>query len=230
MWKWVIGIAVAVLLVPLDGFTQRNKNYVDTVMLVNGPKHIASPFKKRKLELSFDARQTLVSSQGARLAGLRLGMEYRRVHRFGIGFFGLSEGVELNNLTSIDPNISDVVLNLNYATIYYERVLFFNRKWEWFSTIHLGNGTISGHYRFENEDEWRTLDEQQVRPLEVSTSLYFNINWWISIGGSGGYRHMRKTPPEAKAIYNSPVAILRLRVQLLKLLRGHLNPELRDVY
>jgi hypothetical protein len=199
-------------------------------MLVSGPRSIAYPFKKRKVELSFDARQTIVGAQGARLGGLRIGLEYRRIHRVGIGFFGLSDNVELSNFSAIDPNVSDVVLNLNYATLYYERVLYFNRKWEWFGTLHLGRGTISGAYLLNGEGRWRALPETNVSPLELSTCLYYNLNWWISIGGGGGYRYMRKSPPEAKSIYNAPVGILRLRVQLFKLLRGSIRPELRDVY
>lgn len=233
MSKYVFGLVwmlLSVLLCHRDVHAQRSQNYTDTVMLVSGPKAISSPFKKRKFEVSFDARQTLVGSQGAKLGGLRFGMEYRRIHRFGIGFFGLSEGVNLANLPSIDPTITDVVLNLNYVSLYYERVLFFNRKWEWFSTIHLGNGTISGAYRKLNDEQWHALPERTIRPLELSTCMYYNINWWVSIGGGGGYRYMRKTPPEARGIYNSPVGIIRLRIQLLKWMRGQFNPELRDIY
>jgi hypothetical protein len=209
---------------------QKANNYVDTVMLINGPKVIKSPMKKRKIEVSFDARQTAVGSQGAKLGGLRIGLEYRRIHRFGIGVFGFSEGVYLPELPSIDTSITDAVLNLNYASIYYERVLFLSRKWEWFSTIHLGSGVVSGFYRTLNDEKWYPLRQTPVKPLEISSCVYYNINWWVSIGGGVGYRYMRKTPAEARAIYNAPVAILRLRVQLFKLIRGQFNPEIKELY
>jgi hypothetical protein len=220
-----------VLLMATIGVEAKDKwPYRDTVMLINGPRVLESPFRKRRFDFSLDARRTLIGAQGAKLGGLRIGLEYRRIHRVGIGFFGLSEEAELQQLQSLNPNVSIALLNLKYTSIYYERVLYFNRKWEWSATLHLGNGQIEGRYQLNDSDEWIDLPAIHVKPLELSTSAYYHLNWWVSLGLGGGYRYMRQTPTEAKVIYNAPVALFKVKIRFVKLIKGAFNPAVRDQY
>ncbi|MEZ4800252.1 MAG: hypothetical protein R2809_10860 [Flavobacteriales bacterium] len=80
----------------------KKSNYKDTVWIVTGPKALDNKFKKWKFDFVFDARQTIISNTAARLGGIRIGMEYRRVHRFGIGFYGLGDGIIVNSLEEIN--------------------------------------------------------------------------------------------------------------------------------
>jgi len=204
--------------------------YRDTVILINGQRILDHSFKKRRFDFTFDARQTLIGAQSAKLGGFRIGLEYRRVHRVGFGVFGLSEGAFVNQLQTIHPNITAAYLNLTYSSIYYERVLYFNRKWEWSATAHLGNGWIEGRYQLGDNTDWIAIPAIRVKPLEVSSSLYYHLNWWISVGVGGGYRHMRQAPAEAREIYNAPIALFKLKVRFFKLIKGAFNPDVRHQY
>lgn len=231
MWKWVGVLCLALCTMQMHGQkTILRGAYRDTVWLINGSKVLESPFRKRRFEFALDARQTLIGQQAAKLGGFRLGMEYRRVHRFGVGVFALSEGVMLTQLNQIGPNVEKALLNLNYLSLYYERVLFFNRKWEWSATAHLGNGMIEGRYQLVNSDDWIAIPAIRVKPLEISSSVYYNINWWISIGAGGGYRYMRRAPQEAQDIYNAPITVFKLKIRFFKWIKGVVNPDIRDQY
>jgi len=214
-----------------DGFLPlANRDYTDTVWIVTGKRPLDALFQKQKLDFVFDARQTLISNTQARLAGLRIGVEYRRVHRFGFGFYGLGDGVNLNSLMEIDSSIVDAVLNLAYVSAYYERVLFFSRKWEWSATVHVGRGEITGFYRREGTNSYVAFPTQRVRPFELSSTGYYHLTWWCSIGIGIGYRYMSFTPEEIRPVYNAPVAIARVRVKLGKLVKSLWDEDAKREY
>lgn len=215
---------------PTVGIFGKNKDYRDTVWILTGYKPLDGNFKKWKFDFVFDARQTIISSTVARIGGIRVGMEYRRVHRFGFGFYGLGDGVNTTSLEELSPNITSATFYLRYSSIFYERVLFFNKKWEISATAHLGKGTISGDYLIDGEGRRRSYPERTVRPFEISTTTYYNLNWWISAGVGVGYRYMRKTPDEIQPVYNAPVAILRVRIKFGKLTKSIWDHDIKDTY
>lgn len=207
------------------------KNRRDTVWVITGKKPLESYFKKWKFDFVLDARQTIISGQRARMGGLRIGMEYRRVHRFGFGFYGTeSDGVFVNSLDEINAEISSARLRLNYRSIFYERVLFFNKKWEWSATAHLGSGTITGDYKIRGSETVRSFPERRVSPFEISTTGYYNITWWCSVGSGVGYRFLRNAPEEVQPVYNAPVAIVRLRIKFGKLIKSIWNDDIKHTY
>lgn len=208
----------------------RDKNYADTVWIVTGQKPLDSKFKKWKFDFVLDARKTLVSNTQVSLGGIRLGMEYRRVHRFGFGLYGLGSGVLVNSLMEVDSAITEANLNMSYASLFYERVLFFNPKWEWSATAHIGAGAIKGSYRFSSSDQWINYEEKRVRPIELSTTGYYHITWWCSVGAGVGYRYMRRTPEEVRSVYSAPVAIARVRIKLGKLVKSIWDKDVRHTY
>jgi len=181
-----------------------------------------------KPELILDGRLTLISNEGARLGGFRVGLEVNRVNRFGMGFYSFSNGVHTESLNEISPNIISANLELNYTSFYYERVWLFTKKYECSSTLHLGYGKVSGSYLFKNG--FIGNYNEPVQLTELSSTLYRHLNYFMSIGGGIGYRQTRNAPNELMHIYNSPVVIIKLRIQPFKGLRGIWNKEIRKRY
>lgn len=181
-----------------------------------------------KPELILDGRLTLVSNEGARLGGFRLGFEINRVNRFGLGFYSFSNGVQTESLNEISSNIVSANLELNYTSIYYERVLLFTKKYEWSSTIHLGVGDVSGLYIYSNGAMGKYSAPVQL--TEVSTTLYRHLTYFMSVGGGIGYRQTRNAPTELLPIYNAPIFIVKLRFQPIKAVRGLWNKDIRKRY
>jgi hypothetical protein len=208
----------------------RNSNYQDTVWIITGKRELGSNFQKQRLDFSIDARQTLISNTTARMTGLRLGVEYRRVHRFGIGAYGFGDGIYMKSLRELDTNISEAVLNLSYLSLYYERVLFFNKKWEWSATAHIGRGQITGSFRTSPDSTWSNFPTRDVKPFEISTTGYYHLTWWCSVGAGIGYRYMRSTPIEVRPIYNAPVAIARVRIKFGKLIKSIWDKDTKNEY
>lgn len=181
-----------------------------------------------KPEFILDGRLTLVSNEGARLGGLRLGVEMNRVNRFGFGFYSFSNGVQTESLNEISTNIVSANLELNYASLYYERVILFTKKYEWSSTLHLGAGNVSGSYTYLNGSVGNYNEPLQL--TEISTTLFRHLTYFMSVGGGIGYRQTRNAPEELLPIYNAPVFIVKLRIQPIKMVRGIWNKDIRNRY
>ncbi|MBL7942671.1 MAG: hypothetical protein JNM00_07885 [Flavobacteriales bacterium] len=206
------------------------RTYHDTVSLITGKKALDNHFKKWKLDIIFDARQTLISNTRARLGGFRLGVEHRRVHRFGIAVYAFDDPVGVSTLREVSSEVDTAVLNMSYFSLFYERVYYFSRKWEFSAAVHVADGTIGGKYKLIGSPDFINYPEQRVRPVEFSTSGYYNITWWLSAGGGIGYRFMRNTPREVRPIYNAPVLIFKVKFRFFKILRRFGNPEVVNEY
>jgi hypothetical protein len=181
-----------------------------------------------KPELILDGRLTLVSNEGARLGGFRLGVEMNRVNRFGFGYYSFSNGVQTESLNEISPNIVSADLELNYLSLYYERVWLFTKKYEWSSTLHLGAGNVSGSFTYGNGAVGNYNTPVQL--TEISTTLYRHLTYFMSVGGGIGYRQTRNAPTELLPIYNAPIFIVKLRFQPIKAVRGLWNKDIRKRY
>jgi hypothetical protein len=202
----------------------------DTVWIITGKRELGPAYRRFKLDFSLDARQTLIGTQRARVGGIRVGLEYRRVHRIGIGLYGLGEGVVLNSLPEIDNAITWAKLKLAYQSLYYERVMYFSRRLEWSLTGHYGRGVITGSFVRQGGVNTETLPEQKLRVLEFSTLGYYNLNYWCSIGAGVGYRYMLATSPEIRDVYESPVGLLRVRIKVGKLIKSIWDKDTKNLY
>jgi hypothetical protein len=209
---------------------KKENTYRDTVWIISGYKPLENNFKKWKFDFVLDARSTLVSGTVARLAGLRIGMEYRRVHRFGFGFYNLGDGVVVQSLEEINPDITRATLNIRYSSIFYERVMFFNPKWELSLTAHSGRGRITGDYIIAGGIKPQGFPERRVRAFEFSTTAFYHLTWWFSVGGGVGYRLVPDAPQEVQSIYNAPVGILRVRIKFGKLVKSIWNHDIKYTY
>jgi hypothetical protein len=194
----------------------------------NDERNKKSDYPFIKPELILDGRRTLISEQGARLGGFRVGIEMNRVNRFGFGFYSFSKSVRTTTLNEISSNIISADLELNYASIYYERVLLFTKKYEWSSTLHFGVGNVSGSYTYADGSIGNY--EEPLQLTEISTTLFRHLTYFMSIGAGVGYRQTRNAPEELLPIYNAPVFLVKLRFQPIKAVRGIWNKDIRKRY
>jgi hypothetical protein len=233
--KWILYIVLSMIAYMAEAqykgeVSAAKRPAPDTVWIITGRRELGPAYRRFKLDFSLDARQTLIGTQRARVGGLRIGIEYRRVHRMGVGLYGLGEGVFLNALPEIDSTITRAKLTLAYQSIYYERVMYFSRKLEWSLTCHYGRGRITGDYTRAGSSVSEVLPEQKLRVLEFSTLGYYNLNYWCSIGGGVGYRYAFSTTPEIRDVYESPVALLRVRIKLGKLIKSLWDKDTKNLY
>lgn len=187
-------------------------------------------FKKWRPELMLDARTSTFGTEAARIGGLRLGIEYMRVHRVGYGIYGVSDQVSSEQFASLGEDVDSARFNLGYVSIFYERVLLLHPKWEWSSALHWGLGQVNIDYRISGESAFRSRNPITVRPVEVSSSGYYHLTWWASVGGGVGYRFMRNSPAEVRSAYQGWLYIVKLKIRFGRLVRRIWDKSVTDEY
>ena len=221
-------ISFLLLLISSVSFVQGQ--YSDEVWIIGGNKHISDPFKKYKIDFQFDARSSSFQNQAVRIGGLRLGIEHRRVHRFGLGVYGLSNNLVVDQFESIKQDHSEVIFEFNYATLYYERVLFFNPKWEISSSLHVGGGSVKVSYRDEISDEIEPFNTFEVGVAELSASGFYHFTYWLSVGGGFGYRRVNDANEDLAREYSSGLYVAKVKIRFGKLLRSIFNKDVKNEY
>lgn len=193
-------------------------------------KHIQEPFRKWKPEVILDARQTFVDGEKFRIAGFRAGIEYRRVHRFGLGSYNLTKPVTTDQLDALGRNVESAKISLTYTTLFYERVFFFSRRWEFSTAAHAGIGEIRGSYTTNQGKVEQTFEPIEVVPVEVSTTLLFNPTWWLSVGGGVGQRVMTRASDDIQDTYNGGLYVAKLKIRFGKMFIWLFNKDVKNAY
>jgi hypothetical protein len=200
------------------------------VWIIPDAIYLGEGFKKWRLDVAFDGRNSFSEGESVRVAGLRIGVEYMRVNRFGFGIYDLSAPVRKATYTNADTSFAPASLTLRYNSIYYERVLYFDREWEVSATGHLGAGQIIVNKPDELTGVFRYYETLDVTPLELSASGYYHLTWWLSAGLGLGYRMMLNTPREIMPLYNSTVYLVKVKVRTGKALRMLWDKNARNEY
>ncbi len=202
----------------------------ESVWILGGDKFLGKGFRKWKFDMVLDGRNSFDDGNPVRVAGLRLGLEYKRVHRFGVGVYGLSE-LTRDNFQTFEGEYVTAQLKFDYNSIYYERVLFFSKRWEISGTAHLGAGQIKVSYDNPKDSTQRFIGEPiEARIMELSASTYFHLTWWFSVGAGVGHRWTGQTPTELGNIYDSTVYLAKAKFRFGKMLRAIGNKQVKYEY
>lgn len=176
----------------------------------------------------FDTRSSFLLGQSVRIGGLRIGFEIDDADRFGWGFYNLRNAAVLEDVPilfySADSTESwldttNVNFSFGYNTLFYERVLFKNRKWEVSAPFHIGLGSIQATATDTTGFSHR-LFNATVMPLEMSVTGQYNILPWLGVGAGLGYRAIVTSDQQVREAYNAPIWIAKVKFSLGGLYRS----------
>ncbi len=202
----------------------------DDVMLVNGLRKL-EPYQNRlKGDFSLDARRTLFQSKWIAVSGIKAGLQYRRIHRLGVGIYFLNTRA-FDSDFDLDLDVDQVEYRFDYSTLYYERALYFDRKWETGATLHLGGGAITIFYQDPaNPNERLMLDPVQFSTIELSAYGEYSILYWLGVGAGGGYRSVFGINSDLQKEFSSPIFVVNVQLKIVKLVKSFFNESVKDEY
>ena len=161
--------------------------------------------KKWGLLISLDARRSFFAGEKIKINGLKLGLTYKGVHRFGVGFYWLDKNLILNNISfnendeALDPQVR---FKLGYSSLFYERVFLKTRWWEISTPLHLGAGRIIAEYK-DTVGTFQPHFEKPFSALIPSVQHKFYPWTWMSLKLSSGIRLTFNTDKEIKQTFNT---------------------------
>ncbi len=201
----------------------------DSVKLINGMRQLEPYQNKLKPDIGLDSRRTFLQRQWIIVGGVKLGAEYRRIHRLGIGFYFFN-----NRLFSRDfnfPIAADLVeYDFGYSALYYERVIYFDRKWEFAASLQAGGGKVGVWYNPGGLNERVLHTELPFSTAELAVYGSYNILYWLGLGAGVGYRGVAGLGGELAESFNGPVVVFNVQLKLTKLARSFFDPEAKHEY
>lgn len=177
--------------------------------------------KDWKLILGLDARRSFFRGVPVKINGLRIGAQFLGVHRFGIGFYGLSKNVVFTDIPVDNPAATDtslIVFNAGYLSLFYERVIYRNKKWEFAVPLEYSAGSITGYFE-DSTGTFLPLADEAFNALSFGIQTKYFVFKWLAPRFSIGYRFILNSSPEIKKAFNKPYYSFGLQILLGELYR-----------
>lgn len=191
------------------------------------PKAIGD--KKWKPLFGLDSRRSFLAKRSVRFFGLRLGAQHRGVHRFGLGFYGITGKEEYTDVVvdRVDAsNQNTVRYDARYSALFYERTIMKAGKWEVVLPINWGGGSLDASYEdiFGN---FKPYLSESFNVIAFGPIAKYKVFRWLEPGIGGGYRQVYNTNRDVQKTLSQPYYIIKVSILVGELYRGALEEILK---
>lgn len=176
--------------------------------------------------LQLDNRNERYYGVGARMNGIRVGIEMEKTLRLGFGFY------ENNAFYSFEPPSASKdlqqTIRFGYTTAFMEWVLFENFRWELSMPITYGRGriqlnnfaVINGEPQFVGTD---TISRNRL--LDIGLMGHIKVFPWAGIGAGVGYRQLLTSDPLYRKPFSAPYVDFKIKIFMGYVYKGIFKPE-----
>lgn len=170
--------------------------------------------------LTGDRTGSFVGGKSASTNELKLGIEFKKKLRLGIGIGALvSDVVQERTIVTSQTNLDTTVnseLSLTFFSLNSEYVFYDSKRWQIAMPVGIGIGSSYFAY-FENVNgtfKQSRLDEGGVIMFGASGLATYRILRWVGVSGGTGYRIALISNSKVQESFNSFVYIVKIRVFL----------------
>ncbi len=171
-----------------------------------------------KFFLTLDKTSSFVSGKGAVTNEIRIGLEFQKKLRLGIGYAALvSDVVEDKTITtqiSQKDSVLKAILSLSYFSISGEYIFYDSKRWQITMPVSLGIGSSYFNYYEKINGEYLTkkTDEGTVVLFGPTGVATYRVLRWVGVSGGIGFRYAIVDNSKVKESFNSPIYLIRLRI------------------
>ncbi len=175
---------------------------------------------KPRFEFKLDTRNSFITTQRAKIFGVKIGFSYNETVKLGIGYNQLTSDIYQAKIITHGPYDFEVVqaaLKFVYVSPYFEYVFHRNHRWEHTIPLQLGFGNSWYEYRSKG----RTIREN-YRPIilyEPAMTTQYKILPWFGVGVGIGYRILLLNNKSMNENFNSPIYVFKLKIFLGEIVR-----------
>ncbi|NNC85514.1 MAG: hypothetical protein HKN75_05485 [Bacteroidia bacterium] len=175
--------------------------------------------RKYSFHFSFDGRRSFVNKEPNDLAGLRLGLEHNQKRfRYGLGaYFLKSEIVSEEKFVNQLGDTLDIHYSFGYPSVWFEKILLRNEKWELASGVHLGAGNHEVKTGIEGLNNFEVIEQVKSTVWELSGTADYYLTDWLAFGTGAGYRIIVGANEDIRKSYSSPIYIVKAKIKIFKL-------------
>lgn len=188
----------------------------------------AEEIKKNKYKFvaTFDMKNSVVIGHSVKFNGVILGIGNSK-HRFGIGFYGLRNPVHTFDNKVYFINATDTnKYNFGFLSLYYEKILFRSKRWEFTAPGHLNFGSLKGEYLSTNR-KYKKFLYKGVSSVTLSVKSHFKIVRWLGLNSRVGYNFILNEDKRTKKALNAPFYSFGVKIFLGEVWKITTNKEHR---
>ena len=182
-------------------------------------------FHKPKLVLGLGGHNSLVDGEKVRIGGMRLGLEFKRKWRFGLGLNYLNPAILRDGGTDLDPIFYKI--DFAYFSIFGEYIILNNRRWEVSFPLVFGGGATTISSRPSEDGLFIPVAGVGLTVRQLSAVGYYKVWKWLGIGASIGYRDVtsksRRNPELSNIVtkaFDGPNWAIKTKIYLGELWRA----------
>ncbi len=148
--------------------------------------------QKPKFFVNLTSQNTFIDKQYASVGGLRMGLNYNQLIRFGIGYSILTNNSVVSDIHFNENNLEYVTaaeLHLHYFSFSAEYFVFNKYPWQ-FTITPFNIGIGSAKYEYVRRPEMKKVfgPSETIIFYQPEGSVQFNILRWLGVGTTLGYR------------------------------------------
>ena len=179
---------------------------------------------KPKLDIKLDNRFSIIRNNDVKTIGLKVGLNFNRKFKVGLGINQMLLPVEKNYL-NLEGDFVPVELEYFYFSPYFEYTYFNSKRWEFSLSTQIGIGGAS--YRFTDINGQKIkLVESTVLSYEPAMLIDYKIIRWFGIGTGVGYRLIFYKSPGIQEKFSAPEMVFKLKIYLGEIVRTITGKEL----
>lgn len=166
--------------------------------------------KKWKFAFQFDNRFSSIDKTDITIFGIKGGVQYKNLTRFGVGVSFILNPVTIeyfNKKMKVDETNN---ISFWYVSVFNDWIVFKDNNWECFVTQQIGYGKPS--FVKEVNDEIVSNINIGLVVNEISAQTNYKITSWIGLGAGVGYRNLWTGDGRLKKTFNAPIYILKVIV------------------
>ena len=196
---------------------------VDSVVIPARPK---APFLSNMV-FQFDNRTERYYDVRGRMNGLKIGLEFYKRLRVGVGLYGNNDFYRIEPPQGVDSIFRTA--RFNYATLFGEIVVFRNFNWEVSVAGAMGSGAIQAntYNALGSLPEFVRLDTiNDVEVFDIGLTGYYKVFPWLGLGAGVGTRQVQNLADgNLRSAFNDPYIDFKLKVFLGYAYRGIFKPQ-----
>ena len=152
----------------------------------------------------FDARRSWYSGNPIKINGYRLGVTFKGVHRFGLGYYYLKKKTLYDDVEVGMPDEAEPVIvkyRINAIAAYYQRTIYKSAKWDIAIPIMFSYGEIRGLY-LNDAGFFSQYFKRPYSAINTGIDARYFVLPWLAPRIHLGYRFTFNTSVEVKKTFD----------------------------
>ena len=164
--------------------------------------------KKWKFAFQLDNRFSSIRGQEVTVFGAIIGLQYKRLTRFGIGGSFILNPIYISYFNKKLNTLETNKISFWYFSLFNDWILYKNQKWECFITEQIGFGDPNFTKEINND----VVSDVDVNLYinEISGQVNYKLTTWIGLGVGIGHRNLLNKKSVLNATFDAPIYIAKI--------------------